>query len=590
MAEYWDRYWKYRSNRRRFLGAAGIAGAGLSGMALVGCGDDDEGSASPTSSGTTGGSPTAAASAPKVGGTLRHPIFGVSSGDPPTLYPFENISYQVQTISAFHYSRLLKGSSGPDINVTDYTKIEGDLAQNMPEQPDDVTYIFKFKPNIFFHDKAPMNGRQATAKDFLATWDFFKGSAINAARFNNVITSLEAPDDETIKITLKEPTAPFLVNGAASDQGIWFIPVETINNDQVKSDPVGTGPWSFDKYETGVRMTWKRHPKYYDQGRPYFENIDASLVRDPQRIFAALQAGELDVSYAMLASQITDVREKLPEDGQVVRFGTGSVQGFWFNFDNKPWDDVRVRKALSMSLDRQGVLDALDPTENTEWNSFFGTALKPHYLNPAVPSEFGAGAENFQYNVAEARKLLEAAGHVGLEVNIVSNVDRYGPNAQQQWEAVKALMDQAGFKAQNVYQEYGAYIQSSYFGKFNDQKAVGLGPLIGTVLDPDDIFLTCYWSGSARHNWQGTPPPEVAGLDAMFLKQRTLLDVDERVEYVQDIQRKMAESMLWVPTVNAGGLAYVQPWVKDAHYKSSYATNVDTFAKAYFTDERIAKG
>ena len=90
-----------------------------------------------------------------------------------------------------------------------------------------------------------------------------------------------------------------------------------------------------------------------------------------------------------------------------------------------------------------------------------------------------------------------------------------------------------------------------------------LGPIIGTVLDPDDIFMTCYWSGSARHNWQGSSPPsEVAVLDAMFLKQRTILDVEERTDYIHDIQRKMAESMLWVPTVNAGALSYVQPWVK----------------------------
>ncbi len=569
-----------------------MAGLGAAGMALVGCGDDDDdnGGDATTAPTQAGAQPTSAGQ-PKVGGTWRQPIFGISSGDPPTLYPYENISYQVQTISGYHYSRLLRGASGPDIESSDFTSIEGDLAQNLPEQPDDVTYIFKFKPNIFFHDKAPMNGREATAKDFLATWDFFKGSAINAARFNNVITALESPDDNTIKITLKEPTAPFLVNGAASDQGIWFIPVETINNDQVKTDPVGTGPWSFDRYETGVRMTWKRHPKYHDSPEPYFEAVDATLVRDPQRIMAALQSGELDYS-SLIPSQISEIESKLPKDGTTNFTKSGSVNSFVFNYDNKPWDDARVRQALSMALDRDGFLKLLDPTPNEEWNSFFGPALTPYYLNPRDKAKFGDSAKYFEKNIAEAKKLLTAAGYPdGLDVNIISNVDRYGPSSQQQWELVASTIREAGFNAQNVYQEYGAYIQSTYFGKITDPKGVMLGPIVGTVLDPDDIFLTCYWSGSARHNWQAsTPPKEMAELDAMFLKQRTLLDLEERTEYIHDIQKKMAESMLWVPTVNPGGLSYIQPWAKNAYLKSTYATNVETFRKAYFTDERLAKG
>src|SRR5690606_35439735 len=104
--------------------------------------------------------------------------------------------------------------------------------------------------------------------------------------------------------------------------------------------------------------------------------------------------------------------------------------------------------------------------------------------------------------------------HEGLEVEVVSNVDRYGPAAQQQWEAAKALMNDAGFNAQNIYQEYGAYIQSSYFAKYpGSGREITLGPIFGTVLDPDDLMLACYWSGSSRHNWGGTPPPEMAALD-----------------------------------------------------------------------------
>ncbi|MGK2965108.1 MAG: ABC transporter substrate-binding protein [Tepidiformaceae bacterium] len=587
---YWQRQANVRRTRRGFLGTAGVAGAGAAGLALVGCGDDDDDtSASPTSSGSTGGSPTAAAGTPKQGGTLRYPIFGLSSGDPPTLYPYENITFQVQTPAAYHYSRLLRGSTGPDIAPTDFTALEGDMAKDLPEQPDELTYVFHLKDNIFFHDKAPMNGRAATAQDFVSTWEFFSASAINASRFNQVISRVEAPDAKTIKITLKEPNAPFLVVGAGSDQGVWFIPIETINNDQVKKDPVGTGPFVFKTYETGVKMTWDRHPKWYDGPRPYFEHLEAALVRDPARIIAALQSGEMDHS-GVLASQMKDIEELEPA-GQIDTVLNSSVMNFMFNFDNKPWNDKRVRQALSMAMDRDGYVGVIDPTGSQPWNSFFGPALVPYYMSPQDSAKWGPTSAYFQKNIAETKKLLTAAtGSDSLDVNVVSNVDRYGASAQQVWEAVVADVRGAGFNAQNVYQEYGAYIQSSYFGRLTDPKAVALGHLFGTVLDPDDIFLACFWSDSSRHNWAGTPIPEMAELDPMFLKQRTILDLEERTEYIQDIQRKMADSFLTIPIVNPPAVNFIQGWVKDAFHKATYATVAETYAKAYFDDERLKKG
>ncbi|MGK2965107.1 MAG: ABC transporter substrate-binding protein, partial [Tepidiformaceae bacterium] len=573
---YWTRRGALRASRRRFLGAAGVAGAGAASLALVGCGDDDDDTSNPTASGGTSGSPTVAGQ-PKQGGTLRYPI----QRDPPTLYPYENINALTQTASASHYSRLLRGMSGPDVLATDYTKLEGDLSEGLPELPDGVTYTFKLKPNIFFHDKAPMNGRQATAKDFLATWDFFKSSAINASRFNQVVDKIEAPDDSTIKITLKEPNAPFMVVGAGSDQGVWFIPVETINNDQVKKDPVGTGPFVFRSWETGVKMTWDRHPKWHDGPRPYFEHIEAPMMLDPQRRLAALQSGDFDQA-SVNPDQLAEV-EKLKGKTDVIL--NTSVITFMFNFDNEPWQDKRVRQALSMAMNRDGYLDVLDPTGQQPWNSFFGPALVPYFMSPQDEAKWGATSKYFKRDLAEVKKLLSAAtGSESLDVNMVSNVDVYGVAAQQEWELIASDVKSAGFNAQNVYQEYGSYIQSSYFGKLTDPKAITLGHLFGTILDPDDIFMAAFWSGSSRHNWAGTAIPEMAELDAMYLKQRTILDLEERTKYIQEIQRKMAESFLVIPLVNPPGGNFIQGWVKDAYHRAGYATIPETYAKAYFDD------
>ncbi len=537
------------------------------------------------------GAATAAGTAAqgKVGGTLRYPLEGMNSGDPPTLYPFENLTYLAQHPASLHYSRMLRGASGPDVGATENTKLEGDVASKMPEQPDDVTYVFSLKPNVKFHDKAPMNGRAATAQDWVKTWEAFKAKSQSAASYTDVIDKFEAPDDKTVKVTLKEPFAAFLITQMSSAEGLWFIPAETIDNGQVQRDPVGTGPWVFRQWERSVAMRWDRNPTFYDGPAPYFSKVEASLSNDPQRIIAGLQAGEFDLS-ELAGSLYEEAKRKVDPKGKEHFNQRQGVGGFYFNFDNKPWGDKRVRQALSMALDRDGYLKIQDQTGKGDWSSHIAPAHAPFFMSPRGDAqEFGPNARYFRRDIAEAKKLLAAAGYPdGFGFKLVANVDRYGAESKQAWELFAQTITEAGFKPELTYQEYGAYIQSTYLGKIAEGCACG--PLHGNMRDPDELVFRSYWSKSARHQWGGAPIAEQADLDARFLKQRRLLNTQERVKEVKDIQRVMAESMLVVPYHSSAGWYYTQPWMQNFHLKASYAVHAETYAKAWFTDERIRKG
>lgn len=575
-----------RASRRGVFIAGGVAAF------VAACGGDDkdkdqgavQGQATPGA-----GASTAAAEQPKPGGTLKQPIVGVSSGDPPTLNPFENLTYLAQIPSAFHYSRLLKSVSGKDVSPEDHTKLEGDLAAKLPEQPDDTNYIFKFKPNVVFHDKPPMNGRAATAQDFLKTWEAFKTASQNAPTFTNVIDKVEAPDAQTVKITLKEVFAPFLTTHASSAEGVWFIPVETIDNGQVQRDPVGTGPWIFRQWDKGVAIRWDRNPKWHDGPAPYFAKTEQSLNNDPQRILAALQTGELDISL-LNGPSYEEAKKKLDPKGQDTFFQNQVQGGFYFNFDNRPWGDKRVRQALSMALDRDGYLKVQDLTGKGDWMAHLSPGMAPYFMSPkTAKAEFGPNAKYYEKNIAEAKKLLEAAGFPsGFSFKLRANVDRYGAEAKQAWELFANTITEAGFKAELVYEEYGAYIQSTFLGKMPDGAAVG--PFIGAPRDPDDILMRLYWSQSPRHNWGGAPIAEMAQLDAMFVKQRKQLNLQERVKEMKEIQRAMAESMLVVPYHASAGYSYNQPYTQNYWWKNGYGTPTESATKAYFTEERIKKG
>jgi peptide/nickel transport system substrate-binding protein len=602
MADYWDRWWRQRASRRRLIGGTGVAAAGIAGLALVGCGDDDDDDDGPTSTatsatstgtaatttGTATSTGTAVAQAVK-GGTIRYPLQGISSGDPPTLFPYENLTYLAQTPSSLHYSRLLRSTSAPDIDPADHTALEGDVIAEW-EQPDDTTYVMTLKDNVTWHNKAPMNGRKMTAQDLLATWESFKTLSQNANGWTLIINNFEATDEKTIKITLKSPFAPFLTTHASSPEAFWLIPVETIENDQVKTDPVGSSAWVFDNYETGVAIRWTRHETFHDIADfPHFDGVEGSLLRDPQRLIQAAESGDFDL-VGLSGAVYADAHEKFDPEGIELFELPGSLGGFYFNYDNAPWQDIRARQALSLAMDRPGLLKALDQTGKGDAHSHIAASLSPYWMSPLNGKEWGDSLKWFKQDLAESKKLLNAAtGSDTIKFKVIANVDRYGAAAQQSWELIQSTLSSVGFEIELEFMEYGAYIQSIFLGQI-PEGAVGLGPLIGSPRDPDDNFFRNFHTTAPRHNWGGTPIAEQAELDGMFDKSRTILDLEERIEYIKDVQRRMAEVMNVVPYTATSGYGYVQPWVQNYNHKTGYATHLEAISKSWFTEERASKG
>jgi peptide/nickel transport system substrate-binding protein len=595
-SEYWNNWWRRPASRRRFLGTGAAVGVGTAGLALVGCGDDDDddddeptattggGDASPTSAATQGPSDEGT-----VGGTLRLPLEGFSSGDPPTLFPFENLTYLAQTPSSLHYGRLLAEVAGPDIASSDFTALEGDSADDW-EQVDELTYTFHIRDNLKWHDIEPLNGRAATAEDFAATYEAFETLSQNSAVYQAVVDRVEATDTQNLTVTLKDVFAPFLATHASSPEGVWFIPVEIINNQQVQTQPVGTGPWIFREWETGVAMRWDRNPEYWDNPRPYFEHVEGSMQRDPQRILAALQAGDFDMS-GLSGTVYDEAHASLDPAGTEIFAPTGVLGSYIFNFehDNGIWRDKRMRQALSYSFSRDDLIEALDQTGRGTWQSTLSPAMAPYFLDPSDEATFGPNAQYYQKNIPEAKRLLmEASGSDTFDVTVTSNVDRYGEGARALWELLSSLIQEGGFNTEVVFQEYGSYIQSSYLGQ--TEQGIALGPLIGSPRDPNDIYARLLESTSPRHNWFGPAIDEQADIDADIAQQRTILEVEERVEFIQEMQRKMAESHLIVPYHGGSGFGYVQPWMMNYHDKIGYAVYHASIRKAYFTEERIAQG
>jgi peptide/nickel transport system substrate-binding protein len=602
-SDYWARR---RISRRTFVRGAGAAAAGAAGFAVAGCGDDGGGATTPTPAGSAA-SPTA--EPVTRGGTVRFPLVGLNNASGfRSLHPFETNNFVTEAVSAFHYSRLLRPSLGPTDEPTDVTKIEGDIVAKR-EIPDPLTHVFTLKPNIRWHDKAPMNGRVATATDFLKSYEAFvqtpplalaPGASFGAPvwkSWTDVVDRVAAPDEKTVRITLKAPNAAFYLR-LSSDRDFWFVPVESIDGGQARTDPVGTGPFVFERFDLASGGSWRRNPAYHDAPLPNFDRVEGTLLpaqtgspgsAGAQQVVPALQSGGLDFS-SLGSSFYPEWHPKLAAAGIDSFPQSPLVSALYFNFDNKPFNDLRVRQALSMAVDRDAGLKLQDPTAKGNWCSFLAPGHAPFYVSPRDRNgDYGASGKYWMRNVKEARALLSAAtGSDTLKFKLVSSFDAYGPVIKQSVQAAVDTIREAGFEAEIVDQPYASYITTTFKGNMGPDSAA-LGPL-SIAVEPDELFMRNYSTNGPTRNWAGTPIAEQSALDAMFEKQRALLDTRERTEFIKQIQFKMSESFLTVPTYAAAGWAFAQNWMRNFYPTAGYTGAADGLLKAYFTPERVARG
>ncbi len=653
---YWQRMRRRQMSRRALLGASARAGVGAAGLALVGCGDDDDdGQAAaqvqqdqatqqadqtvqqdqngtqapsqPTQDDQTGTGPQAGAVAPVpvpgAGGAGVAPYVGLSSGDPPTLDPYENLTYRTQIGSAYHYAKLIREVEGaPGISPINTAEISGD-ASGVPEVIDATTYVFNIREDIHWHDVEPLNGRRLTIDDIMFTYDRFREVSPNAAGWDKVVSSFDPGEDNTITVGLHRPHAPFLTL-ASSSQHLWFIPPEIVEDGTVAERPVGAGPWIFEEFEPGVALRWRRNPNwhmnYNGNQAPYQETIVKTMQNDPNVLIQAIADGNLDMSL-LSAAVYRQMDDAIPAEYDRDRFFVFTPNtvpgGFYFNFSIPPWNDVRMRLALSMSMDRDGVLTATDDTGRGGWQSGL-SQLPPFWLDPKS-EEFGPNAQYFQLNREEAYKLMDAAGHPDGVQALVHNTADYGAATNNLYAACIATVAESGFQFEIFSKEYAAYIASIFRGNFPDSwdgesSHLAIGPFYGGATDPEDIFAAVYSRTSGRHNWGssgrtpdnregvlaldtggnaeawspvdadtfGHPNAAIGGgpeldeqLHTMFDDQRALLDLDARIEAINDIQRYLAEKMYYVPYVATPGVYAFNPWVRhndfdNVHPKTTY--------------------
>lgn len=373
-----------RSTRREYLKSMAVGGVALgAGGLIAACGGSSSATSTGGSSGATGGSP-------KRGGTLRVGFNGGGSGDTLNpLAPVANVDY-ARVNNLFDPLALIDGTGKPELY----------LAQEVIPNRDATVWDIRLRSGVTFH-----NGKPLTAEDLMFTLALTlnpKAPGEGASALGALdVKGMKKLDRHTVRVPFTRPMAT-LVEVLATSIAPYVVPVG-FNAKQ----PVGTGPFKYESFTAGQQSTFLRNPDYWKTGMPYVDRIVMTDYSDETAQTNALVSNQADV----IASLSTDVKAQIQSAGQKLLISEGAgFNPFTMRTDQAPFNDVRVRQAMRLLVDREQMRNIVFGGQGLLGNDVFGI----------YASEYDHGIAQRQRDVAQAKSLLKAAGREGLTVELVT--------------------------------------------------------------------------------------------------------------------------------------------------------------------------
>ncbi len=459
----------------------------------------------------------AQAQTPKKGGVLKFAVVA----EPPTIDCHAVSTFAFAHPGRAHYSTLLKFSGNHDS-----LKIGGDLASSWEISKDGLSYTFKLREGVKFHDGAPL-----TSADVKASYDRIVNPPAGIVSIRRALHSdikdIETPDPLTVVFKLSKVNASMLTHFASPWNCIYRA-------EKLKEDPkfpektiIGTGAFTFVEYKKGESWTAKKFDGYFLKDRPYLDGYQAFFVKS-NAVTTGMIGGQFDAEFRGRSPKERDqIMDAMKDKAVTVEGPWISNLLFTFNTEKKPFDDVRVRQALSMAVDRWGGAPSLSKISALKYVSGL---FRPGYDFGLPESELvklPGFSKDIEKSRAEARKLLADAGVANLKVKLVNRnvAEPYTPGGIfliDQWKRI-------GVETEHAQLETKLFFDSMKEGNFD----VLMEFISDFADDPSaqfDKFLTLEKSSQSASRHKDKL------LDELFDKQASAVDVTERRKLVNEFE------------------------------------------------------
>lgn len=530
-----------RLSRRRAIGAGAC---GLGAMALLAaCGGK-------RSNGQTSTSATQAGK-PRAGGQINVRV----TGDPFD-WDLSKVGRSIPNSIGLGqaYDSLLSFEAGPKLPYAQMV-LQAGLAQRW-ETPDSQTYTYTLRPGIKFADLPPVGGRALSSADVKWSFEYWSrsgefndkkfGPAEYASLFEG-LESIETPDPATAVLHFKTPFAPFL-NYSASPY-IPVAPHEIYDQDgNLTNRVVGTGPWQLDvaASQKGTQWIWKRNANYWQAGRPYIDQITWLVIQDDAAGIAAFRSKQLDILGGPSQNLAPNVAQQLQGNDVVTsQYVDTAPQHLYMNVRKAPLNDVRIRKAIGLSIDRAAMVKTLTDGKG-------GWALAG-----AQPDTFSQAEiqQMLKYDPAQAKQLVTAAGFPnGVDLEMIYPTDR-GAAFVTEVQLFQAQLKRGGINVSLQALDKGD--ESSRKKKGNFQLEISTKALLPDV----DSYLYSIFYPTSRQNYAGVDDPE---LSKLLVAQRQETDPQKRQAIVKQAVTRINVDMVWALALYYSvGLEFWHPRLQD---------------------------
>jgi peptide/nickel transport system substrate-binding protein len=475
-------------------------------MIFTGCGQT---AVNPASVNTPSASPQAQASAsaasPSPEASQTAPNNGIQEGgeliyglttEPDHLDPYQATTADTRQILFNIFEGLVKPDRNGDLQPA--------VAESLPEiSADALTYTFKVRSGIKFH-----NGNAVTADD--VKYSLETAAATKIAGLANINT-IDALDASTVKITLKEPDTDFLP----------YLTVAIVPKDYTDQNnhPIGTGPFAFESFTPQQSLVLNKNPEYWQKGLPHLDKVTFQLKSDTNALLLDLQSGSVDG-----ASVDNNAAQQVGDQYNINQSNSNAVQQLNLNNAVKPFDDVRVRQAISYAVDPDEIINTVNYGKGTR----VGTPVIP-----GLKSYFDSSLTNaYPKDIEKAKQLLSEAGYangLSFTITVPSNYVVHVNTAQVIIQQLAAI----GITADIKQVDWATWISQVYTNRDYEATIISVD---GANLSPKS-FLARYVS-TASNNFFNYKSAE---FDALYDKAVKESDTAKRIELFKQAQQVISK-------------------------------------------------
>src|SRR5881296_2258347 len=470
-------------------------------------------------------SPAFAQDKPRSGGEL---IFLVPS-EPPSYDGHKEGTFGVVHPLAPHYNTLLR------VDPTDRTgtKVVGDLAESWTISPDGLVYTLKLRPGVRFQDGSVMTSRDAKASYDKIVFPPAETSSYRKGQYR-AVEVIEAPDASTIRVRLKWPEASFLMTLASPYSWIYKADILAKDVRWYEKNVMGTGPFTFVEHVKGSHWVGKRNPNYWDKGKPYLDGYRAVFIRDSAAQVAAVRGERVHMQFRGFSpSERDSLVQALGPKITVQESPWDCALLVAMNHDKKPFDDKRVRRALTLSLDRYQGSQALSKIAIVKEVAGVQVPGAPFATPPAELEKLAGYGRDIAKSRAEARRLLkEASVPDGFAFTFKNRgipmpYEPVGVWLIDQWRQIGLNVKQEVIEAAKYYAELRG-------GNFE----VAMDFQCGYIVEPDLDLYKFQSKDKSPANYSRYADPV---LDDLYEKQGRATDVEERKKYIREFERRLLD-------------------------------------------------